>query len=89
MADPIPLVVVRNEPVTEIVAYLERLLARAKEGDVQALAVGLRNADGSFDTWWGSGWNGVDFTLVTAISRLAFRYQREAFDESEVVSDGA
>lgn len=89
MADPIPLLLVKNEPVADIVTYLEGLLARAKEGDVQAIALGLRNADGSFDTWWGSGWGGVDFTLVTAISRLAFRYQREAFEESEVVSDGA
>lgn len=89
MTDPIPLLrAVPNQPIPEIVAKIERLLADVKSGEVQAVAFAVRCADGSFDVWFGSSLSGCDFTLATGISRLAWRYQVEAFDEIVVVPDG-
>lgn len=86
MSDPIPLILVKNEPVPAVVAFLEQLLERAKAGEVQAIAFALRTADGDFDTWWGGGLT-FDLALATGITRLAWRYQNEAFSETTVISD--
>lgn len=61
------------EPDPHIIAELERLLARAKDGDLRAIAYATCNANGST----GSGWEGVAGTrlpLGAAVAMLQHRY---------------
>ncbi len=84
---PLPLKVVPTAPCPEVVEALEAWLSRAKSGELQAFALATRTADGSFETHWASSTGHPDFTLVTGIARLQWRYQNEEFNEVASRSD--
>lgn len=67
----------KNTPEPDVVAVLEHLLQRAKDGDLQSLAYATVNADGTTGTGW-EGVNTTRFPMGYAISMLQARYYQDA-----------
>jgi len=65
----------------EIIETLERLLARARDGQILGLAYAAVECNG----WTGRGWSGSADTalFVAAIARLQFDFQYADMTESE------
>lgn len=75
MSDVVKLQVVQTvpEPDGEIIAVIEDLLARAKSGDLQAIAYCTVSDDGVVGTGW-AGTDGTRHPLGMAVSILSVRY---------------
>lgn len=68
----------------EMVAYLERLLAEARSGELRGIAlVPIRGHEFEVATHW-FGEAGTRYPLAMGIHQLAFRYQWEEFSQRAV-----
>lgn len=68
-----------GQPQPDLVEALERLLAAAKTGEIQAVAFAIIDDDRGVSTAWKGGF--VANELMSAVAWLYFRYGR-AFDDS-------
>ena len=79
---PVELRAVANEPDAEVVKQIESLLARAKSGEVRAVALANVNADGSCGTAWaGDRWAallGISFEMLCRLREEGKPAERES-----------
>ena len=76
-----------NEPVPQVVAFIERLLARAKAGDIRAIGVAYVRGNGHIaDGWDRDGDPGLIYRLHSAIACLMHEFTNDVNSTSVVVS---
>lgn len=77
-----------SEPLdnAELVEHIEGLLAGVKSGKITGVALAYVEPDGSASTWWGTAKGGTHAghvnDLASGITRLGWRYQNEAYNET-------
>lgn len=78
----------KPEPVdcSNMIEHLQSLIDGMKAGEITGIAVTWASIEGATSTWWdvarGGKRRGHINDLAAGISRLAWRYQAEAYDES-------
>jgi hypothetical protein len=71
-----------GQPQQDLIEAIEKLLAAAKTGEVQAVAFAVIGDDRDIKTGWKGGF--VACELMAAVAWLYFRYGR-AFDDGEAM----
>lgn len=79
-----------NEPVPQVVAFIERLLVRAKSGDVRAIGVAYIRGNGHpADGWQRDGDADLTYRLHSAIACLMGEFTASLNSTSTAVQDNS